>query len=52
MQRAHACARLVADGIEATLPLSRAPVAEPDVIDGNYPVHWLEQFLSRRGVAE
>ena len=26
--------------------------AEPDIIDGNYHIHWLEQFLARGGMEE
>ena len=38
------------DGIETTLPLFRALVRETDIIDGNYHIHWLEQFLSQGGM--
>ena len=41
---------VVVDGIETTLPLFRALVREKDVIDGNYHIHWLEQFLARGGI--
>src|SRR5262252_771901 len=37
----------VFDGIETTLPLFRALVRDPDVVDGNYHIHWLEQFLAK-----
>src|SRR3981189_3518270 len=40
------------DGIETTLPLFRALVREDDIIDGDYHIHWLEQFLARGGMAE
>jgi len=40
------------DGIETTLPLFRALVREKDIIDGNYHIHWLEQFLARGGMEE
>ena len=42
--------KLVVDGIETTLPLFRALVRETDIIDGNYHIHWLEQFLARGGM--
>jgi acetyl-CoA carboxylase biotin carboxylase subunit len=29
--------------------LFRALVHEKDIIDGNYHIHWLEQFLARGG---
>src|SRR5215216_89813 len=32
-------------GIETTLPLFRALVREPAIIDGDYHIHWLEQYL-------
>jgi acetyl-CoA carboxylase biotin carboxylase subunit len=28
------------------LPLFRALVREPDIIDGDYHIHWLEQYLA------
>ena len=43
---------VVVDGIETTLPLFRALVREKDIIDGNYHIHWLEQFLARGGMEE
>jgi len=43
---------MVVDGIETTLPLFRALVRDQGVIDGNYHIHWLEQFLARGGMDE
>jgi acetyl-CoA carboxylase, biotin carboxylase subunit len=40
----------VIDGIETTLPLFRALVREKDVIDGDYHIHWLEEFLAGGGM--
>jgi acetyl-CoA carboxylase biotin carboxylase subunit len=40
----------VVGGIETTLPLFRALVREKDVIDGDYHVCWLEEFLARGGM--
>jgi acetyl-CoA carboxylase biotin carboxylase subunit len=40
----------VVDGIETTLPLFRALVREQDIIDGEYHIHWLEQYLARGGM--
>src|SRR6202000_590505 len=37
---------MVVDGIETTLPLFRALVREPAIIDGDYHIHWLEQYLA------
>jgi acetyl-CoA carboxylase biotin carboxylase subunit len=46
MRLKRALDEIVVDGIETTLPLFRALVREPDIIDGNYHIHWLEQFLA------
>jgi acetyl-CoA carboxylase biotin carboxylase subunit len=37
----------VVDGVETTLPLFRALVRDADFVDGNYHIHWLEQFLAK-----
>jgi acetyl-CoA carboxylase biotin carboxylase subunit len=50
MRLKRALDELVVDGIETTLPLFRALAREADIIDGNYHIHWLEQFLARGGM--
>ncbi|MGH6727562.1 MAG: acetyl-CoA carboxylase biotin carboxylase subunit [Pseudolabrys sp.] len=50
MRLKRALDEVVVDGIETTLPLFRALVRESDIIDGNYHIHWLEQFLARGGM--
>jgi len=50
MRLKRALDEVVLDGIETTLPLFRALVSEADIIDGNYHIHWLEQFLARGGM--
>jgi acetyl-CoA carboxylase biotin carboxylase subunit len=50
MRLKRALDEVVVDGIETTLPLFRALVSETDIIDGNYHIHWLEQFLARGGM--
>ena len=52
MRLKRALDEVVVDGIETTLPLFRALVTEKDIIDGNYHIHWLEQFLARGGMDE
>jgi acetyl-CoA carboxylase biotin carboxylase subunit len=42
----------VVDGIETTLPLFRALVREEDIINGDYHIHWLEQYLGKGGMGE
>jgi len=38
----------VIGGIDTTLPLHQKLVAEPDFIDGNYDIHWLESLISHK----
>ncbi|HXF87477.1 MAG TPA: acetyl-CoA carboxylase biotin carboxylase subunit [Xanthobacteraceae bacterium] len=38
----------VVDGIDTTLPLLRELVRNPDIVDGNYHIHWLEQYLAEK----
>jgi acetyl-CoA carboxylase biotin carboxylase subunit len=52
MRLKRALDEFVVDGIETTLPLFRALVREKDIIDGDYHIHWLEDFLSRGGMAQ
>jgi acetyl-CoA carboxylase biotin carboxylase subunit len=50
MRLRRALDELVVDGIETTAALHRALVRETEIIDGDYHIHWLEQFLARGGV--
>ena len=50
MRLKRALDEFVVDGIETTLPLFRALVREKDIIDGDYHIHWLEEFLARGGM--
>jgi acetyl-CoA carboxylase biotin carboxylase subunit len=47
MRLRRALDEFVLDGVETTLPLFRALVRDPDILDGEYHIHWLEQFLAR-----
>jgi acetyl-CoA carboxylase, biotin carboxylase subunit len=40
----------VVDGIDTTLPLFRALVRDEAIINGDYHIHWLEQFLAKGGM--
>jgi acetyl-CoA carboxylase biotin carboxylase subunit len=46
MRLRRALDEMVVDGIETTLPLFRALVREDDIINGDYHIHWLEQYLA------
>jgi acetyl-CoA carboxylase biotin carboxylase subunit len=47
MRLRRALDEFVVDGVETTLPLFRALVREPDIVDGDYHIHWLERFLAK-----
>jgi acetyl-CoA carboxylase biotin carboxylase subunit len=49
MRLKRALEEFVVDGIETTIPLFNALITEPDIVDGNYDIHWLETYLSRLG---
>jgi acetyl-CoA carboxylase biotin carboxylase subunit len=42
----RALEEFVIGGIDTTLPLHRRIIAEPDFINGDYDIHWLEKFLA------
>jgi len=52
MRLKRALDEFVVDGVETTLPLFRALARDKDVIDGDYHIHWLEDFLGRGEFAE
>jgi acetyl-CoA carboxylase biotin carboxylase subunit len=52
MRLKRALDEFIVDGVETTLPLFRALAREKDVIDGQYHIHWLEEFLARSGLPE
>ena len=45
MRLRRALDEFIVDGIDTTLPLFRALVRNPDVQNGQYDIHWLEEFL-------
>ena len=52
MRLKRALDEFVVEGIETTLPLFRALAREKDVVDGQYHIHWLEEFLAGNGLPE
>jgi acetyl-CoA carboxylase biotin carboxylase subunit len=38
----------VIGGIDTTLPLHRKLIVQPDFINGDYDIHWLEKFLAKK----
>ncbi|HEY7647287.1 MAG TPA: acetyl-CoA carboxylase biotin carboxylase subunit [Hyphomicrobiales bacterium] len=49
MRLKRALGEFVVDGIETTIPLFSSLIAEPDIVDGNYDIHWLENHLAKLG---
>jgi acetyl-CoA carboxylase, biotin carboxylase subunit len=41
----RALGELIIDGVDTTVPLFHALLAEPDVQTGDYNIHWLEKWL-------
>jgi acetyl-CoA carboxylase biotin carboxylase subunit len=48
MRLRRALSEYVIDGISTTIPLFQRLLAEPDIVDGHYDIHWLERFLANR----
>src|SRR6202163_3350135 len=51
MRLRRALDEMVVEGIENTLPLFGALAREPAIIDGDYHIHWLEQYLAGQPAA-
>ncbi|MDF2140115.1 acetyl-CoA carboxylase biotin carboxylase subunit [Paenirhodobacter sp. CAU 1674] len=43
----RALGELIVDGVDTTVPLFNALLAEPDIQSGDYSIHWLEKWLAR-----
>jgi acetyl-CoA carboxylase biotin carboxylase subunit len=52
MRLKRALGEFVIDGIETTIPLLQKLVREKDIIDGDYHIHWLEEFLAKGGMGQ
>ena len=49
LARLHrALGELIVDGVDTTVPLFHALLAEPDIQKGDYSIHWLEKWLARQ----
>ena len=44
----RALGELIVDGVDTTIPLFRALLEEPDILSGNYSIHWLERWLAEQ----
>jgi acetyl-CoA carboxylase biotin carboxylase subunit len=49
MRLRRALEEFVVEGIETTIPLHARLVSDPDFINGDYDIRWLERFVKRAG---
>jgi acetyl-CoA carboxylase biotin carboxylase subunit len=47
MRMRRALEEMVIAGVKTNIPLHQALLADPDVIDGNYTIKWLEEWLAK-----
>jgi acetyl-CoA carboxylase biotin carboxylase subunit len=48
MRLRRALDELVVGGIDTTIPLFQELIKQPDILDGDYNIHWLEHYLAHR----
>ncbi|SMF67221.1 acetyl-CoA carboxylase, biotin carboxylase subunit [Tistlia consotensis] len=48
MRLRRALEEMVIDGIATTTPLHQKLISQPDFIDGNYDIHWLERWMKQQ----
>jgi acetyl-CoA carboxylase biotin carboxylase subunit len=48
----RALGEMVVGGIDTTIPLFQELLREPDVLAGDYNIHWLEKWMARQAAAE
>jgi acetyl-CoA carboxylase biotin carboxylase subunit len=48
MRLRRALDEFVVDGINTTIPLFKDLLANPDIANGDYDIHWLEKFLAAK----
>jgi acetyl-CoA carboxylase biotin carboxylase subunit len=51
MRLRRALGEIVVSGVETTIPLFQELVRDPDIVDGNYNIHWLERYLAAKAEA-
>ena len=49
MRLRRALEEFVIEGVSTTLPLHQALISQPDFINGDYDIHWLEELLEGHG---
>ena len=49
MRLRRALQEMVVDGVKTSIPLHAELIEQPDILDGNYTIKWLEDYLAQRG---
>jgi acetyl-CoA carboxylase biotin carboxylase subunit len=49
MRLRRALEEMVVDGVKTNIPLHQALMHEPDILNGDYTIKWLEEWLAERG---
>ncbi|MGZ3269635.1 MAG: acetyl-CoA carboxylase biotin carboxylase subunit [Croceibacterium sp.] len=50
MRLKRALEEMVVDGVKTSIPLHCALLEEPDILNGDYSIKWLEDWMAQRGV--
>jgi acetyl-CoA carboxylase biotin carboxylase subunit len=50
MRLRRALEEMVVEGVKTSIPLHQALLNEPDILEGDYSIKWLEDWLAKRGV--
>jgi acetyl-CoA carboxylase biotin carboxylase subunit len=49
MRLKRSLGEMVVGGIETTIPLFQDLLVQPDIVEGNYDIHWLERWIAAGG---
>ncbi len=49
MRLRRALSEMIVGGVDTTLPLFHRLLQSPEVLSGDYNIHWLEEWLARQG---
>ena len=52
MRLRRALEEFVIEGVKTTIPLHQEIISQAEYIDGQYNIHWLEQFMEKKKAAE
>ena len=48
MRLKRALKEMVIEGVKTTIPLHEALLEQPDILNGDYSIKWLEEWLDKR----